>query len=63
MDEKAHIARLAAVLIECHGSDAENKARKRANRCLRRNQLEWAEVWRAVAERISEQRLEHAACR
>ena len=52
MDE-AHIKRMIDVMIACHGVDAESAARKRANRCLRRKEAEWATLWREVAERLA----------
>jgi hypothetical protein len=42
------------VMIACHGDDAEIAARKRANRCLRRKEAEWAALWREVADRIAQ---------
>jgi hypothetical protein len=53
MDE-LHIAKMIAVMIACHGDDAEIAARKRANRCQRRNEAEWAALWREVADRIAQ---------
>jgi hypothetical protein len=52
MDE-AHIQTMIEVMIACHGSAAESAARKRANRCLRRKEAEWAALWREVADRIA----------
>lgn len=52
MDE-AHIATMIGVMIACHGDQAEIAARKRANRCLRRKETEWAALWREVADRIA----------
>jgi hypothetical protein len=52
MDEQ-HIQQMLAVMLACHGADAESAARKRANRCLRRKEPEWAALWREVAERIA----------
>jgi hypothetical protein len=52
MDEQ-HIEQMLAVMLACHGAEAESAARKRANRCLRRKEPEWAALWREVAERIA----------
>lgn len=41
------------VMAACHGVDAESAARKRANRCLRRKEPEWAAAWREVADRLA----------
>jgi hypothetical protein len=43
-------------MLACHGDDAESAARKRANRCLRRKEPEWAALWREVADRIAKSR-------
>jgi len=51
--DNAHIAQMIDVMIACHGEDAEHAARKRASRCLRRKEPEWAALWRAVADRIA----------
>jgi hypothetical protein len=40
-------------MLACHGAEAESAARKRANRCLRRKEPEWAALWREVADRIA----------
>ncbi|HLI21717.1 MAG TPA: hypothetical protein VKV32_11395 [Stellaceae bacterium] len=53
MDE-AHIRKMIEVMITCHGDEAESAARKRANRCLRRKEAEWAELWREVADRLAQ---------
>jgi hypothetical protein len=52
MDEK-HLQQMIEVMLACHGADAESAARKRANRCLRRKEPEWAAMWREVADRIA----------
>ena len=52
MDEQ-HIRQMIEVMQACHGAEAESAARKRANRCLRRKEPEWAALWREVAERIA----------
>lgn len=52
MDEQ-HIQQMIGVMLACHGAEAESAARKRANRCLRRKEPEWAALWREVAERIA----------
>ena len=52
MDEQ-HIQQMVDVMLECHGKDAESAARKRANRCLRRKEPEWAAIWREVADRLA----------
>lgn len=52
MDE-SHIATMIEVMIACHGDQAEIAARKRANRCLRRKEMEWAALWREVADRLA----------
>jgi len=49
MDEDAYLGRLVEVLINCHGPNAENVARKRSGRCRRSEQLEWVERWDKVA--------------
>ena len=53
MDE-SHIQKMIEVMLACHGADAENAARKRANRCLRRKEPEWAALWREVADRLAQ---------
>lgn len=53
MDEDAYLEPLVEVLIDCHGENAENVARKRSGRCRRSEQLEWAERWNKVAEYIA----------
>jgi hypothetical protein len=53
MDEDAYLGPLIEVLINCHGPNAENVARKRSGRCRRSKQLEWAERWDKVAEHIA----------
>ena len=53
MDEH-HIRKMIEVMLACHGADAENAARKRANRCLRRKEPEWAALWREVADRLAQ---------
>jgi hypothetical protein len=40
-------------MLACHGAEAESAARKRANRCTRRKEPEWAAAWREVADRIA----------
>lgn len=55
MDE-THIEQMMAVMIACHGADAETAARKRANRCLRRKEPEWATLWREVADRLAQRK-------
>jgi hypothetical protein len=52
MDEQ-HIEQMIEVMLSCHGAEAESAARKRANRCLRRKEPEWAAMWREVADRIA----------
>jgi hypothetical protein len=52
MDEQ-RIQQMIEVMLACHGADAESAARKRANRCLRRKEPEWAALWREVADRIA----------
>jgi hypothetical protein len=52
MDEQ-HIQQMIEVMLACHGAEAESAARKRANRCLRRKEPEWAALWREVADRIA----------
>ncbi|HEY1505933.1 MAG TPA: hypothetical protein VGF92_16630 [Stellaceae bacterium] len=52
MDEQ-HIQQMIDVMLACHGAEAESAARKRANRCLRRKEAEWAVLWREVADRIA----------
>jgi hypothetical protein len=52
MDEQ-HIQQMIEVMLACHGAEAESAARKRANRCLRRKEPEWATMWREVADRIA----------
>lgn len=52
MDE-AHIAKMMEIMVACHGADAESAARKRANRCLRRKEADWAALWREVADRLA----------
>ncbi|HEX4194853.1 MAG TPA: hypothetical protein VHY80_17225 [Stellaceae bacterium] len=52
MDEQ-HIQQMIEVMLACHGAEAESAARKRANRCLRRKEPEWAAMWREVADRIA----------
>ena len=52
MDEQ-HIQQMIDVMLSCHGVGAESAARKRANRCLRRKEPEWAAMWREVADRIA----------
>jgi hypothetical protein len=51
MDDQ-HIQQMIEVMLACHGAEAEIAARKRANRCLRRKEPEWAAMWREVADRI-----------
>ena len=55
MDD-SQIEKMIEVMIACHGDDAESAARKRANRCMRRKEAEWAAVWRNVADRIAQRR-------
>ena len=55
MDEQ-HIQQMIEVMLACHGAEAESAARKRANRCLRRKEPEWAALWREVADRIARTR-------
>jgi phage baseplate assembly protein gpV len=52
MDEQ-HIQQMIEVMLACHGAEADSAARKRANRCLRRKEPEWAAMWREVADRIA----------
>jgi len=52
MDDQ-HIQQMIEVMLACHGAEAEIAARKRANRCLRRKEPEWAALWREVADRIA----------
>jgi len=52
MDE-AHIKKMMEVMVACHGAEAESAARKRANRCLRRKEADWAALWREVADRLA----------
>jgi hypothetical protein len=52
MDEQ-HIQQMIEVMLACHGAEAESAARKRANRCTRRKEPEWAAAWREVADRIA----------
>jgi hypothetical protein len=56
MDDE-RVARLAEILIACHGISAENVARNHANRCRRRNEPEWAARWREVAGQIAKRLL------
>ena len=51
MDDQ-HIRQMIEVMLACHGAEAETAARKRASRCLRRKEPEWAAMWREVADRI-----------
>ena len=60
MDEN-HIQKMIEVMLACHGAEAESAARKRANRCLRRKEPEWAALWREVADRIARRQSPHAA--
>ena len=53
--ENGRVAQLVAILVACHGADAEDTARKRANRCLRRREIKWAALWSEVAEQIAKQ--------
>ena len=57
--DQAHVETMIEIMIACHGDDAETAARKRANRCQRRKELEWATLWREVADRIAQRRLVH----
>jgi hypothetical protein len=41
------------LLISCHGMEAENVARKRAAKCMKRGETEWAELYQAVAGEIA----------
>lgn len=50
------IAQYVQILITCHGSEAEDTARKRTRRCLRRGEPEWAHVWCEVADQIAKLR-------
>ena len=52
MDED-RLQQMIEVMLACHGADAESAARKRANRCLRRKEPDWAALWREVADRIA----------
>jgi hypothetical protein len=56
MMDDSQIEKMIEVMIACHGDDAESAARKRANRCMRRKEAEWAAVWRNVADRIAQRR-------
>ena len=60
MDE-THVEKMIDVMIACHGEEAEIAARKRANRCLRRRQPQWAAIWREVADRIAMRNQQAAA--
>jgi hypothetical protein len=42
-----------AVMLACHGAEAEGMARKHAKRCLRRKEPDWAALWHEVAVRIA----------
>ena len=44
---------MIGVMLACHRAKAEDVVRKRAARCLRRKEPEWAALWREVAERIA----------
>ena len=57
MDE-AHIKKMIEVMVACHGAEAESAARKRANRCVRRKEPEWAALWREVADRLARSNVE-----
>lgn len=46
------------VMAACHGPGAETAARKRANRCLRRKEPEWAALWCEVADRLAQRNAE-----
>ncbi len=46
------VEKLIAILTRLHGERAGVVARKRAARCQRRHQAEWAERWRTVADRL-----------
>jgi hypothetical protein len=50
MDEQ-HIQQMIEVMLACHGAEAESAARKRANRCTRRKEPEWAAAWRERCDR------------
>jgi hypothetical protein len=54
--DEAHIEEMIAVMVACHGADAESIARKRALRCARRKEPEWATRWREVADRLVQHR-------
>jgi hypothetical protein len=54
--DETHIEKMIALMNACHGDHGEMVARKRANRCLRRREPEWAALWREVAERIARAR-------
>lgn len=54
--DETHIEQMMAVMTACHGDEAENAARKRANRCLRRKEPEWAALWREVADRLAQRK-------
>lgn len=49
------IRQMVEVMLACHGADAENHARRRVHRCLRRGEPEWAALWREVVDRIARQ--------
>jgi hypothetical protein len=54
MDD-AHIMKVAEVLVACHGNEAAKVARRRAAKCARRGQSEWAELYEKVADEIVRQ--------
>lgn len=54
MDEQ-RIRQMIEIMLACHGAEAETNALKRANRCLRRMEPEWAALWREVPDRIARQ--------
>jgi hypothetical protein len=52
------ISALAAIMIQSHSEKAEDIARKRAARCQRQLERDWAATWLAVADRIAKQKKE-----
>jgi hypothetical protein len=49
-----YLETFVGIMVACHGADAEKQARKLSKRCKRRLQLDWAEKWWDVAERIAD---------
>lgn len=52
MDEE-RIEKLAAIMSQRHGRGAEAIARKRALRCKRIQQTDWARTWEMIATYIA----------